>query len=147
MHVRTETDHDHRIALVVLSGALTTHAAAAARRVLAAVPPDTPRVVVDLRALDDVDPSLALVLLEQDDRLARADGWLCLIHGAGRAGSSLRFMGVHDRIRSSPSLVTSGWTGRSPRRAPKTSRTTTATRRPSVRTRTRATRLVRTRRQ
>jgi anti-anti-sigma regulatory factor len=120
MYVRTETDREHGMVRVVLTGALTENAAVAARRVLDAVPGGTQRVIVDLRRLDDVDASLALVLLEQDERLARAGGWLLLVHGPGRAGSSLRFMGLHDRIRSSPSLVATGWAGRPARRTPRT---------------------------
>jgi hypothetical protein len=99
--------------LVQLRGDVTAFSASACRRVLDAAGRVTDRVVVDLSALDDVDPALALVLLEVDDRLARSGGWLWLVHGPGRAGSSLRFIGVHDRIRSSPSLLASGWGGRS----------------------------------
>jgi anti-anti-sigma regulatory factor len=116
MQVRTATDEAHEIALVELSGALNPHSAAAARRVLAAAADTEPRLVVDLRRLTDVDPALALALLETADGLARDGGWLCLVHGRGRAGSSLRFMGVHDRIRSSPTLVSSGWGGQPTKR-------------------------------
>ena len=147
MQVHTARDDDHGIVLVTLSGRLTDSAARAARRVLGAAAVCHSRVIVDLRRLGDVDPELALVLLELDDGLTRAGGWLWLVHGPGRAGSSLLFMGLHDRIRSSPSLVASGWDGRAAERAPKTSTAATATRRASGQTRRRAGRLVRTRRQ
>jgi anti-anti-sigma regulatory factor len=125
MHVRTATDDAHGIVLVTLSGPVTDNTARTVRRVLGAAAATHARVIVDLRRLRDVDPALALVLLEHDDRLAQAGGRLCLIHGPGRAGSSLRFMGLHDRIRSSPSLVASGWDARSTKRSPGQARVAT----------------------
>jgi hypothetical protein len=66
-------------------------------------------VILDLRDLDDVDPGLGFTLLDYSDRLGRAGGWLWLVHGPGRAGTSLRNLGVHDRVRSSPSRAAAGW--------------------------------------
>jgi hypothetical protein len=110
MRVRTTADDELGILLVGLSGEPTRRSAAGVERVLAAaVAAGHRQVVLDLRELTDVDPALALVLLEADEDLTELGGWLWLVHGAGAAGSSLRFMGVHDRVPSSPTLAASGW--------------------------------------
>ena len=110
MQVRTTVDDELGLVMLTLRGTPTPHSAAAVRRLVGtALAAGSARVLVDLHELDDVDPALALVLLECDDDLAAAGGWLWLVHGAGSAGSSLRFMGVHDRVRSSPSLQAAGW--------------------------------------
>lgn len=111
MRVRTTVDAELGILLVSLGGEPTRRSAAGLERVVAtAVAAGHRRVLVDLRELADVDPALAVVLLEADDDLTELGGWLWLVHGAGAAGSSLRFMGVHDRVPSSPTLASSGWT-------------------------------------
>ena len=108
MHSTTRTDLG--LAQLEFSGHLTWHSADAARRVLkAATTAGLNRVIIDMRDLDNIDPPLALTLLEYNLRLARDVGWLRLVHGAGNAGSALRYLGVHDRVRSSPSRAAAGW--------------------------------------
>lgn len=112
MKVRSTTNKDLGLAQLELTGHLTCESADAARRVLkAATAAGLKRVIIDVRDLDDVDPRLALALLEYSERLTRDGGWLWLVHGAGNAGSALRYMGVHDRVRSSPSRAAAGWVG------------------------------------
>jgi hypothetical protein len=67
------------------------------------------RVIIDVRELDDIDPGLGFTLLDCNAQLERGGGWLRLVYGAGRPGSSLRMLGVHDRVRSSPSREAAGW--------------------------------------
>lgn len=110
MRVHTATDDDLRLAMVELTGPLTPTTSRSTRRVIdAATAGGFTHVIVDLSALEDVDARLALALLEEDDALQRAGGWLWLVHGAGRVGSSLRYLGVHPRVPSSPSRVAAGW--------------------------------------
>jgi hypothetical protein len=112
MRIRTRTDEKLGLVMVALRGASSPRTAESLRRVLdTALAVGLTKVVVDLLELDDVDPATALVLLECDDRLTAAGGWLWLVHGAGPAGSSLRFMGIHDRVPSSPSRQAAGWPG------------------------------------
>ena len=112
MRIRTTADEELGVLLVSLCGDLERRSAPGLERVLAAaVAAGHRRVIVDLGELADVSPALALVLLEADDDLVDLGGWLWLVHSACAAGSSLRFMGVHDRIRSSPTLASSGWPG------------------------------------
>ena len=110
MQMRTTADEELGLVMVALRGPTTPRTARSVRRVLdAALAAGSTRVLMDLGDLDDVDPATALVLLECDERFSAAGGWLWLVHGAGATGSSLRFMGVHDRIRSSPSRQAAGW--------------------------------------
>ncbi|MEO7981436.1 MAG: STAS domain-containing protein [Sporichthyaceae bacterium] len=110
MQVGTTADEELGLVMIALRGAVTTRSAGAVHRVVdAALAGGWTRVLIDLRHLDDVDPALALVLLECDEQLTEAGGWLWLVHGAGAPGSSLRFMGVHDRVRSAPSRQAAGW--------------------------------------
>ncbi len=110
MKVHTTIDKGLGLAQLELSGHLTSQSSAATRRVLeAATAAGLNHVIIDLRELDDLDAHLALTLLDYNNRLARNGGWLWLVHGAGNAGSSLRYLGVHDRVRSSPSRAAAGW--------------------------------------
>ena len=120
MKVRSTMNKDLGLAQLELIGHVTWQSANAARRVLkAATTAGLKRVIIDVRDLDDVDPHLALTFLDYNERLAREGGWLWLVHGAGDAGSSLRHMGVHDRVRSSPSRAAAGWLVRAPKLGPK----------------------------
>ena len=113
MRVHSTVNQDLGLAQLEFSGHVTSRSADATRRLLRlAATVGLKRVIIDLRDLDDVDPHLALALLDFNNRFARDGGWLCLVHGAGNAGSSLRLMGVHDRIQSSPSREAAGWLGR-----------------------------------
>lgn len=112
MKVHLTVNVELRLVQLELTGHLTSRSADAARRVLNAVTAAGLRhVIIDVGGLDDVDPRLAFVFLEFSERLAHEGGWLWLVHGAGNAGSSLRGMGVHDRVRSSPSRAAAGWVG------------------------------------
>jgi anti-anti-sigma regulatory factor len=112
MKVRSTMNKDLGLAQLELSGHVTWESANATRRVLeAATTVGVKRVIIDLRDLDDLDPHLALTLLEYNRRLARDGGWLWLVHNAGNVGSSLRLLGVHDRVHSSPSREAAGWLG------------------------------------
>jgi anti-anti-sigma regulatory factor len=112
MRMHTRADETLGLVMVALRGQSSPGTAEALRRVLdSALAVASTRVLVDLLDLDDVDPATALVLLEYDERFSAAGGWLWLVHGAGPAGSSLRFMGVHDRVPSSPSREAAGWPG------------------------------------
>jgi hypothetical protein len=112
MKVRTTVHKKLGVAQLELSGHLTGQSADATRRVLkAATKAGVQRVIIDVCDLDDVDPHLALALLDYNQRLARDGGWLWLVHGAGNVGSTLRYLGVHDRVRSSPSRAAAGWLG------------------------------------
>lgn len=113
MKVRSTMNKDLGLAQLTLSGPVTGQSADAARRVLdTATRAGLKRVIIDVRDLDDVDPHLAITLLEHNEELVREGGWLWLVHGAGNAGTSLRHMGVHDRVRSSPSRAAAGWVER-----------------------------------
>ncbi len=110
MRVHTSADEELGLVMVSLHGPPSQRTAEGVRRVLdEAARAGATRVLVDLRELDDVDPATALVLLESDDRFRAGGGWMWLVHGAGKVGSSLRFMGVHDRVRSSPTRRSAGW--------------------------------------
>ncbi len=110
MLTRTTTDDELGLATITLTGELSQGSAGSLRRLLdTAVESGQRRVLIDLSALDDIDPSVALVLLEYDELLTAAGGWLWLVHNRGAVGSSLRFMGVHDRVRSSPSREAACW--------------------------------------
>lgn len=120
MNVRSTINKHLGLAQLELSGHVTWESADATRRMLdTAAKAGLNRVIIDLRDLDDVDPHLALALLDGNRRLAREGGWLCLIHGAGNVGSALRLMGVHERVGSSPSRAAAGWLARAPERGPK----------------------------
>lgn len=110
MRVHTSTDASLQLAMVELCGPLSRASAPRARRVIdSAAAAGMRHVIVDLSGLDDVDPELALVLLEEDDSLQRSGGWLWLVHGVGNVGSSLRYLGVYPRVPSSPSRAAAGW--------------------------------------
>lgn len=110
MRVHTSTDPSLDLAMVELRGSLTRRSAPCARRIIdAASEAGLRHVIVDLSGLDDVDPELALVLLEEDQDLQRRGGWLWLVHGVGKVGSSLRYLGVYPRVPSSPSREAAGW--------------------------------------
>lgn len=110
MRVRTAADEAHHLVMVELAGPLTPHSPDSTRRVVdAALARGLTRVIVDLSGLDDIDAGLALALLEENDELRRAGGWLWLVHGAGTVGSTLRHLGVHGRVPSSPSRAAAGW--------------------------------------
>jgi anti-anti-sigma regulatory factor len=112
MKVRSTIITDLGLAQLELSGHVTWESADTTRRMLDAVATaGMNHVIIDLRDLDDVDPHLALALLDGNRRLAREGGWLWLIHGAGNVGSALRLMGVHERVSSSPSRAAAGWQG------------------------------------
>ena len=113
MRVRATAEQELGLAQVELRGHVTPRSASAVRRVLtAAATAGLSHVIIDVCELDDVDAHLGLALLECNDDLRRRGGWLCLVHGAGRPGTSLRQLGVHDRVPSSPSRAAAGWVGR-----------------------------------
>jgi anti-anti-sigma regulatory factor len=99
---------DEELGLLVVSatGAVEACSAGALRRVFdVADAAGHLRVLVDLTRLDDVDPALALILLEQDERLAASGGWLWIVHGTAELAAALRWSGVSTRVRTSPQAL------------------------------------------
>lgn len=108
--VHSTITKDLGVVQLEFSGHITRHSADATRRLLnTATAAGLKHVIIDVGDLDDADSHLALALLDYNERLARDGGWLWLVHGAGNVGSTLRYMGVHDRVRSSPSRAAAGW--------------------------------------
>jgi len=110
MKARTQAAAALRLAELELRGSTDAGSAHRLRRLLATAENEgLVRVIIDLHELEDLADDVCGVLLEYDQRLTAAGGWLHLVHHTDNAGEVLRRTGLHDRLRSSPSREAAAW--------------------------------------
>jgi anti-anti-sigma factor len=96
---RVEVRRDGRAALIVVSGELDLASGPELEsELLQITPPDTERLVIDLRALDFMDSTGLSILLQAHQRLSAEGVEMSLVRGSAQVQRLLDLTGVSERL-------------------------------------------------